>query len=178
MIIRKLRLQRGWTQEQLAEMSGVSVRSIQRVERGQNCSLESLKCLAAVFEVDLSALQTGGETMNKETLLSEDEKKAGGETMNKETLLSEDEKKAIEFVKGIKEFYTHLFMFLFFTVIFCGIFSLTFGFNAPAIRWMYYSFIGWGVGVILHGLNAYELINLFGPKWEKKMIEKRLGKKL
>jgi transcriptional regulator with XRE-family HTH domain len=160
MIVRKLRLQRGWTQEQLAEMSGVSVRSLQRIERGQNCSLESLKCLAAVFEIDLSALQNGGETMNNETRLSE------------------DEKKAIEYVKGIKEFYSHLFMFLFFAVIFCGVFSLTFGFNHPAIRWMYYAFIGWGVGVVLHGLNAYEFINFFGPKWERKMIEKRLGKKL
>ena len=160
MIVRKLRLQRGWTQEQLAEMSGLSVRSIQRMERGQNCSLETLKCLAAVFEVDLSALQPGGETMNTESKLSE------------------DEKEAIEYVKGIKEFYSHLFMFLSFTVLFCGVFGFTFGFNAPAVRWMYVAFLGWGIGVVLHGLNAYELINFFGPKWEKKLIEKRLGRKL
>ena len=160
MIVRKLRLQRGWTQEQLAEMAGLSVRSIQRIERGQNCSLESLKCLAAVFEVDLPALQPGGETMNTETQLSE------------------DEKEAIVYVKGIKEFYTHLFMFVFFTVIFCGIFGFILGFDSPRIRWMYFGFAGWGIGVVLHGLNAYELINFFGPKWEKKMIEKRLGRNL
>jgi len=159
MIVRKLRLQRGWTQEQLAEMAGLSVRSIQRIERGQNFSLESLKCLAAVFEVDLSALQTGGEKMNSETMLAD------------------DEKEAIVYVKGIKEFYTHLFMFLFFTVIFCGIFGLVYGF-APRVRWMYFAFAGWGIGVVLHGLNAYELINFFGPKWEKKLIEKRLGRRL
>ena len=34
MIVRKLRLQRGWSQEQLAEMSGLSTRTIQRIERG------------------------------------------------------------------------------------------------------------------------------------------------
>jgi transcriptional regulator with XRE-family HTH domain len=160
MIVRKLRLQRGWTQEQLAEMAGLSVRSIQRVERGRNCSLETLKCLAAVFEVDLSALQPGGETMNTESQLPE------------------DEKEAIEYVKGIKEFYNHLFMFIMFTVIFFGVFGFTFGFNNPMVRWMYFGFMGWGVGVILHGLNAYELIHFFGPKWEKKQIEKRLGRKL
>jgi transcriptional regulator with XRE-family HTH domain len=33
MIVRKLRLQRGWTQEHLAELTGLSVRSIQRLER-------------------------------------------------------------------------------------------------------------------------------------------------
>ncbi len=50
MIIRKLRLQRGWSQEQLAELSGLSIRTIQRIERGQKPGLESLKSLAAVFE--------------------------------------------------------------------------------------------------------------------------------
>jgi transcriptional regulator with XRE-family HTH domain len=48
MIVRKLRLQRGWTQEHLAEMTGLSVRSIQRLERGQPGSLESMNSLAAV----------------------------------------------------------------------------------------------------------------------------------
>jgi hypothetical protein len=30
----------------------------------------------------------------------------------------------------------------------------------------------------IHGLNAFEWINLFGPKWERKRIEKRLGRGL
>ena len=56
MIIRKLRLQRGQSQEQLAEMCGLSVRTIQRVERGQSNRLESLKAIAAVFEIDFTSL--------------------------------------------------------------------------------------------------------------------------
>ncbi len=43
MIVRKLRLQRAWSQEQLAQLSGLSVRTIQRIERGQACGLESSK---------------------------------------------------------------------------------------------------------------------------------------
>ncbi len=35
MLIQKLRLQRGWSQEDLAALSGLSVRTIQRLERGQ-----------------------------------------------------------------------------------------------------------------------------------------------
>ena len=35
MLIQKLRLQRGWSQEQLAVLSGLSVRTIQRLERGK-----------------------------------------------------------------------------------------------------------------------------------------------
>ncbi len=57
MLIQKLRLQRGWSQEQLAEVSGLSVRTIQRLERGQPGSLESMKALAAVFETDLDRLK-------------------------------------------------------------------------------------------------------------------------
>lgn len=56
MLIQKLRLQRGWSQ-QLADLSGLSVRTIQRLEKGQDASTESLKSLAAVFEIDFSQLQ-------------------------------------------------------------------------------------------------------------------------
>ena len=57
MLIQKLRLQRGWSQQQLADLSGLSVRTIQRLEQGQVASTESLKSLAAVFEIDFSTLQ-------------------------------------------------------------------------------------------------------------------------
>lgn len=36
MIVRKLRLQRGWSQEQLATLTGLSVRTIQRIGRDNN----------------------------------------------------------------------------------------------------------------------------------------------
>ncbi len=42
MLVQKLRLQRGWSQEQLATVSGLSVRTIPRIERGQSASLETL----------------------------------------------------------------------------------------------------------------------------------------
>ena len=60
MHIQKLRLQRGWSQQQLAELSGLSTRTIQRLENGHSASVESLKALAAVFEVDFHSLK--GET--------------------------------------------------------------------------------------------------------------------
>lgn len=45
MLVKRLRTQRSWSQEQLAEYSGLSVRTIQRVESGNKASLETLKCL-------------------------------------------------------------------------------------------------------------------------------------
>ena len=57
MIVKKLREKRNWSQEQLAVMSGLSTRTIQRIESGNKASIESLKSLASVFEVDISKLK-------------------------------------------------------------------------------------------------------------------------
>jgi XRE family transcriptional regulator, regulator of sulfur utilization len=153
MIVRKLRLQRGWTQEHLAELTGLSVRSIQRLERGQSASLETLNSLAAVFEVDRSLL------------------KPGDNPMPNTPPITPDEENAIQYVKGIKEFYSHLFMYL----VFVTVFGFAFGFKHPLIFW---GSIGWGIGLVVHGLNVFEVINIFRPNWEKKQIEKRLGRPL
>ena len=56
MIVRKLRAKRSWSQEQLADFAGHNVRTIQRVESGQKASVETLKSIASVFEVDISKL--------------------------------------------------------------------------------------------------------------------------
>ena len=56
MILKQLRISRHISQEQLAQMSGLNVRTIQRLESGQNASVESLKCLASVLEVDVTTL--------------------------------------------------------------------------------------------------------------------------
>ncbi len=85
--------------------------------------------------------------------------------------ISPDEREAIEAIKGVKEFYSHLGMYLIFAIVF----SLSFGLDKPKIFW---GVIGWGIGVVIHGLVVYEVVNIFGPKWERRMIEKRLGRKL
>ncbi|MGO2012711.1 MAG: helix-turn-helix domain-containing protein [Pseudoalteromonas sp.] len=56
MIVKKLRVKNKWSQEQLATMSGLSARTIQRVESGQSASFETLKSLASVFEIDINKL--------------------------------------------------------------------------------------------------------------------------
>jgi transcriptional regulator with XRE-family HTH domain len=55
--IRALRESRGWTQEDLAEQSGLSPRSVQRFEQGSRATKESIKRLAAVFQIEPDILQ-------------------------------------------------------------------------------------------------------------------------
>jgi DNA-binding XRE family transcriptional regulator len=67
MILKQLRIGRHLSQEQLAQMSGLNVRTIQRIESGHNASLESLKCLASALEVDIETLNQEAYTMDKST---------------------------------------------------------------------------------------------------------------
>ena len=56
MRVKELRLARGWSQAYLAELTGLSVRTIQRIETGTHPGLESLRALAAAFGVDVAEL--------------------------------------------------------------------------------------------------------------------------
>ncbi|RBM48700.1 XRE family transcriptional regulator, partial [Vibrio paracholerae] len=93
MLIRKLRLKHGWSQDQLAELSGLSIRTIQRIERGEKPSLESLKSLAAVFEINVSELQQESD-------------------MGNDVKVTDEEQIVIDQVRAIKSFYSHLITYL------------------------------------------------------------------
>jgi len=151
MLIRKLRLDKGWSQESLAEISGLSVRTIQRIERGGNASLETLGALAAVFDVDIA-------TLSMET------------SMYKTRDVSEPEREALEYVRDIKGFYSHLIVYL---VSIVAMFGSSFFFETDH-PWYIWPALGWGMGVIAHGLAVFEVFSLFGANWEKRQVEKRL----
>ncbi len=53
----KLRKERGWSQEQLARISGLSERTIQRIESSANASLDSIMALACAFDISPKELQ-------------------------------------------------------------------------------------------------------------------------
>ncbi|MEQ9316716.1 MAG: helix-turn-helix transcriptional regulator [Henriciella sp.] len=54
--IKRWREERHWSQEHLADLAGIGLRTIQRIENGDPASPESLKALAAAFNVDVMAL--------------------------------------------------------------------------------------------------------------------------
>ena len=159
MIIRKLRLKRGWSQEQLAELSGLSVRTIQRIERGQGPGLESLKSLAAVFEVPVTELRQEDDIMTE---------------TKTPTRISGEEERVIEYVRDLKGFYTHLTSYV---LVMLVLFVINLVFT-PGYIWAFWAALGWGIGILVHGLNVFELINWLGPDWERREVEKRLGRKL
>lgn len=160
MLIQKLRLQHGWSQQQLADLSGLSVRTIQRIEQGQVASTESLKSLAAVFEIDFSTFQE--PDMNTAAVAT--------------TTATFDTEEALAFaqVRKLKGFYLHLVKYTIVTTLLLGINLWT----RPQYLWVIWVALGWGFGVLFHGLRVFEHYSPFGAEWEKQQVEKRLGRKI
>jgi len=150
-LIRKLRIEKGWSQETLAEISDLSVRTIQRIERGGNASLESLSALAAVFEVDIATLTT--ET-----------------SMYKQKELSDEENEAVEYARDIKGFYSHLAVY----IIVIAAMAATNLYMGTNNLWFIWPTLGWGLGVVMHGLSVFEILSLFDVDWEMRQIKKRM----
>jgi len=50
--VRKARVERGWTQQQLAEIADLSLRTVQRVENQSAASNETISSLCAVLELE------------------------------------------------------------------------------------------------------------------------------
>jgi transcriptional regulator with XRE-family HTH domain len=66
-LVKKLRTAENWSQEQLSEKSGLSLRTIQRLENGGNASIESVRALADAFGIDPAELILNGETETPQT---------------------------------------------------------------------------------------------------------------
>ncbi len=181
MIIRKLRLEKGWSQEQLAEMAGVSTRTIQRIERGGQASLETKKCLAAVFEINLINLQKDQKDNDmSDDKITQDERAALNKMRRRmkdegdfDQSLSSEEREAMEYVRDIKSFYINFGTYVI-VMVFLLILNLL---NNPSNLWVIWPALGWGVGVAFHALSVFEIFSPMGGDWEKRQIEKRLKRK-
>jgi len=135
MDLRQRRLEKGWSQEQLSDISGISVRTVQRLESGERAGLETQKILAAIFEVSLSEIKDhqNGDT-KKETPMSD------SHTLKKEPFLNRD----------WKFFLLHLGILM---VVMTWILALTsyFELGFDSIGWVAYL---WGMFLIIHFIKV------------------------
>jgi transcriptional regulator with XRE-family HTH domain len=160
MLIQKLRLQRGWSQEQLAELSGLSVRTIQRLERGQPASTESLKAIGSVFEIDFSQLKEPTMDTPNTAATPRD--------------LATDEALALAHVRRVKRFYMHALQY----VGIVGALTVINLVTSPQYLWVIWVAFGWGLGVIFDGLRVFGSLPFLNGAWERREVEKYLGREL
>lgn len=124
--VKKMRLERHWSQDQLAEMSGLSIRTIQRIENGGNAGLESLKSLAAVFEINIADSDKNEEI----------------EQMRKEEA----------YVQNLKGFYKLLAIAIF-SLIVPLIMAVSDSSNWSTFLWI---LVSWGVILGVYSLNVFD----------------------
>lgn len=123
--IRRWREERHWSQEYLAEVAGIGVRTVQRIERGEQASRDSLMALAAAFNVEVMALTTDAQMDAEDKLRREHNRKAAALRLS---------------------FWIHLASYLFGAVLFVGI---SIGMGSFVMLW---PLIWWTVGVCGHAL--------------------------
>lgn len=157
MSIQKMRLQRGWSQQQLADASGLSARTVQRIESGHAGSVESMKSLAAVFEVDFSTLITE-EVM----------------TGQASSTSSSQERIAFRKARRLRDYYLHLMIYLAANAGCIAINLLT----SPQTLWFVGLTLFWGVGILAHSLRIFVFDRYFDGQWERAYVEKLLKRPL
>lgn len=160
MIVQKLRLEKGWSQAQLAELSGLNIRTIQRIEKGDAASNESLKALASVFEMDFNRLKNQEDSMGS---------KIGVAQLN--SGLSLDELLAYSRLNRVKSFYSHLIKF----VVIVGALAVFNYVKNPSKPWVLWVVACWGLGLAFHAYKTF--VRGFNPKWEREYIQKQLSAK-
>lgn len=126
--IKRWREERHWSQEHLAELAGIGLRTVQRIENGETASQDSLKALAAAFNVDVMALSVDPRVEAAEAVQREQARKAASLRLS---------------------FWIHLASYLMGMVIFAGI-SIGMG-SASVMLW---PAIWWTVGLSGHAVTV------------------------
>ncbi|NVJ90987.1 MAG: 2TM domain-containing protein [Methylocystaceae bacterium] len=135
-LVKSLRREKGWTQEQLADISGLSVRTIQRIEKGDPCALDTAQALAAAFDTkaDIFLSPVSQTTENDEDILTQLQK------------LNEQRQLRRRF-KFIRHCITYIIINAFLATL-----NLI---QSPENIWFIYPLFGWGLGLALHGVKAF-----------------------
>lgn len=88
--------------------------------------------------------------------------------------ISADEALALAHVRKLKGFYIHLAQY----GIVVGVLAILNIFTSPHYFWVVWVALGWGAGVLFHGLRVFDKVPFLSSQWERRQVEKRLGRKL
>jgi len=65
-LLKKVRANKAWSQEEFSALSGVSTRTLQRIEGGEKANMETLRAIAAALNMDVTALLPVNELMSED----------------------------------------------------------------------------------------------------------------
>ena len=88
--------------------------------------------------------------------------------------VSPDEEAALRHVRKIRGFYGHLAQYV---IVISGLIALNL-FTSPKYFWAVWPALGWGLGILFHGMRVFGTMPFMNADWEKRQVEKYLGRKL
>ena len=71
---------------------------------------------------------------------------------------------ALKQARELRGFYNHLFIYL----IVNAFLAIVDWMSSPDRLWFYWPLLGWGVGLLIHGLNVFMGTRGFGADWEER----------
>ncbi|SLM61290.1 MULTISPECIES: 2TM domain-containing protein [Dickeya] len=151
------RLARAWSQEQLAELSSLSVRTIQRIENGERASLETLSAIAAAFDINVAVLM--------EPMEPDETSSASGESLEERIVQAKAQ------VRRESRFWRSLLLFI-------PVNALLFAINQfvnPQQPWFWWPLLIWGGVLVLRAVKMFLLRDRWS-RWEQRRLQKILRK--
>ena len=85
-----------------------------------------------------------------------------------------DEALALAHVRKVKGFYVHLTQYL----IVIPILALINLMSYAHYLWFVWPALGWGLGLLAHGASVFNFVPFLDGAWERRQVEKHLGRKL
>ncbi|CNH34723.1 helix-turn-helix domain-containing protein [Yersinia pekkanenii] len=152
--IRELRLAKAWSQEQLAELCSLSVRTIQRIENGEQASLETLSAIAAVMDLKVSELYHPDAAQERD---------APAEAVDQRVI------NARNAVENEMAFLRQLLR----AVALCALLFIVNWFTFPSYMWVWWVVLGLSIALGLRAMNLFLLGNWL-ERWQKKRLQKKL----
>lgn len=146
---RELRLARAWSQEQLAEISGLSTSTVQRIENGDRPGLETLSALAAVFNVSVAELANPDVT--------------GAKALDQRIDAARNQ------IAQESRFYRSLIT----AVVVCLLLSVINHFTSPASHWSLWVSIIWFALVAVMGIRTFFFSGVIS-RWQQKRLQNLL----
>ena len=80
--------------------------------------------------------------------------------------------KARKRVEEIKGFYGNLIAYV---VVNIGLMVLNL-LTSPGYLWFFWPMLGWGIGVLFHGMKVFNYMPFLGKEWEEKKIKEFMDK--
>ena len=95
-------------------------------------------------------------------------------TSTADTLTEKQEEEAFRYVRRLRGFYLHLFRYVVVVLALLAINLIV----SPQRMWVFWVIGGWGLGLLMHAARVFRSDWFLGPQWERRQVEKRLGREL